>query len=474
MFLDDLKNCKNIYDIMALSYSYLLPYHNSKGNNCDFTYYKEINDVIAAYYESNNISSLIEEMIEIINRFYEINQFLFFNLTVQIDASAKFIYPKTGPRHQSYQHITALNTNSNKLKIFIFPKMRNTIINEMEKASRKLDKKGLRQRAKKQNNDSINYKLTNFVIYYDPEYCPSLSILTDSNIFSNRIQSRNALNIGIIPLTSEDIFTLFDVDESQRDTFSIKNAKTEKKELILNTFKKQLSYFKNKDVDIIIFPEMYLIDEIIDNIKDIVLTSLDTFYCDDKSIRLIIAGTHWKNQNNICYVIDNYGNIVYKQNKFEPYEYHGKLEDLNVSDYLIHILDIYNIGRLLTLVCKDISNEKLYNLFLDIRGDIVLHPAYSPSLDTVLEAEKYTRKSNCISVFANACASRADKKEIGFCSTPQRTGTSSSAKITKYGCLNDCAKNCQDCTSPRILSIEFNNFISNKQELSCKVSMDQN
>jgi predicted amidohydrolase len=474
MFTDDILACTNVYDIMAICYKKLCPYHNSKVNDYDSCKFNRLGDIIAVFYESNNFKKLkmqlVEEIYTMNNPFCDA---LYFFILSSIDANSKFSYPKIGSMYKIFKNIKALNANGLETRIYILPRMHDTIIDIMEKESSKADndkKGGLRKRSKKQKTDTINFKLNNYVIYSDEEYCPSLYVLTDSNNFANRIKDRKALNIGLVPLMHEDIFSLFNIDETNKDTFSITAVKSDKEALILEAFTTQLSYFKDKDVDIIILPEMYLTDDIISNFKKYIHESMEPLYCNDIAPKLIVAGTHWKNCNNTCYVIDNRGSIIYKQNKFEPYLYNDKLEDLKVKDFSVNILDVEYIGRLFTFICKDISNGKLHDLFLDTFGDVALYTAYSPSLDITYETKRFTSKCNCISVFSNACGSRDNKREIGFCSTPWRDGTESSAKISKYGCMLIDQNNCDQCKSACIFSIEYENIIHDGKYLGCNVS----
>ena len=469
--------CRNIYDIMAVCYSHLVPYHAHKGNDCPLQQYQAVYDIISAFTEEyglasvNNIKSLINSLNNIIdNKTCHFDDCFCYNMILAIDNAFKFTYPSALPKFEASINIHALNTNYDSTNIFIFPRMENGIIQKIEQESIKHDpqRKGFRSRKIKEPNDSINRNLSNYIICCGIEdYSPDLTILPAEKTLVDRIHKRHEIRIGIAPLTKYDIFSLFEIDDyTKKDTFSILSPKVEKEEELLRIFGDQLKSFSDKDVDIIVFPEMYLTDSIIENIETIIADSLGFA---DNNFKLIIAGTLWKNKCNKCFVYDNYGNLLYTQNKFEPFEYKGKLEDLKADDYLVHILDINGLGRISTLICRDIYNKSLHNMIATFKGDIILYPAYSPSLDVESEAVSHTNFSGCISVFSNACASRITSKDedIGFCTVPQRYKTNTSTYICRYGC--NSKRNCSGICKPIVLSILYENFEYDGDRLNCQV-----
>ena len=307
--------------------------------------------------------------------------------------------------------------------------------------------------------------MSNFLIFSDNIFSTELTILSDNDEFCNKIKMRQSLNVGFVPFYNDDILSLFDLDFSKRDTFSITAPKPNKRDLLLEIFKSQLLEFVDRDVDIIIFPEMYLTDDIVSNMQDIIL---DSFKNSSKNhLKLIITGTLWKENSNICYVYDNLGHKLFEQNKYESYPYNGKLENLQPKEYKIHMLDINGIGRIFTFICKDISNKSIHNIVNETRGDILCFPAYSPSLDVKHNAEAYITETNCILFFSNACAPRQGK-EIGFCATPQRVDTYSGAFFKYYRCNT---LNCKGKCTPKILTIHYTKFYQTKKYLRCKVNI---
>lgn len=475
-FINDIKNCKNIYDIMAISYLYLEPFSSNKATNVDYAHFKLLNDAINSFIDENldkricNINVLINDMNYIIFKHYNLSESLLYNIIHQID-DISYQYPFFTQGYKRYKKIKALNTNYELTKVYILPSMKEqTIIHEMEKSSKSKDNNGLRVRNKKKDTTSVNFGLKNFIIYKAINYYPNLTILSDNNEFFNRVMIREALTVGLVPLTNNDLFSLFDINLENNDTFSIIKPKEDKVSFLMDLFINQLSYFVDKDVDIIIFPEMYLIDEIKNDIKGIIRSSLKT-NMRTTNTTIIMCGTLWKNKTNICHVYDNFGNLIYEQNKYTPFLYCNKLEDLEPTNHDINFLDILGIGRIFTLICKDIMNNDLKQIITELDGDIILNSAYSPSLDVKSYSESYSTSNNTISIFSNACASINGSDIIGYCAIPRRYDNKSSTYIKNYKCnkkLKVCANNC----IPFILSIPYNDIKMNSTgTMNCAINI---
>lgn len=478
--IHELRKSENIYDIMAICYNKIVPYHYSKVANCEFTSYKRISNAIGAYIEEGEGSRNpdMENLINcicncIINREYKIDDCFFYNIIHQIDSTITYTYIKIGKYFNRYENVGTLNTNAKRVgNIYILPKIQNSLINELEKNSVLYEEshKGLRARSRKEDVSSINYVLHNYVIYQSDKYTPNLKILLDDSRFKNDIMARKSLRIGVIPFSQTPVEELF-IIKKQKDTFSIDGPKEGKEQYLYERFKSQLEIIANKHFDIIIFPEMYLTQQIVIDLKALIR---DTFKnansVSDKTTQIIIAGTLWSNMTNKCYIYDNFGNEIFVQNKFTPFEYNNKLEGLIPSNFNINILDIDGIGRIITLICKDITNSDLDLFIKEVRGDIICYPAYSPSLDVTRNTRGITESLNAISVFGNACAPRFKQDSIGYCAVPQRDGTFSSSYIKCYSCdLEECEFHC----NPKVLSIHFSKFTEEDGVLKCTIDVEQ-
>ena len=423
-----LRQCQNIYDILAVAYSKLVPYEYKKVANCDFTKFKRISNAVGMYIEQNenncvvDISNLIFTICQCIESGeYEINESFYYNLIHQIDSSITYKYSKIGKFFRRYEKVGILNSNGDKLNIYVLPKMQHTIIDELEANSEKYEKsktkttgrKGLRKRNRKENISSINSQLHHFVLYESNLYKPNLTILLDNHVFRNQINSKQVLKIGVIPFSKQTIEDLFQI-EYKRDTFSIVGVKAEHSRKIYDLFKQELEIISKEVLDIIIFPEMYLTDEIIKDLKTLIQSTYSHANNQEKT-QIIATGTCWKTNSNRCYVYDNFGNEIFVQNKFTPFDYNGKIEELCPTDHEINMLDIEGVGRIIVLICKDITNSKLKDFIGEVKGDILCYPAYSPSLEVITQSRSVSEDFNVISIFSNACAPRISRDTIGYC-----------------------------------------------------------
>ena len=91
-FINDIKNCKNLYDIMATSYLYLEPFSSNKATDIDYGNFRLLNDAIKSFIDENidkricNINLLINDMDYIICKHYnELSEALLYNIIHQID-----------------------------------------------------------------------------------------------------------------------------------------------------------------------------------------------------------------------------------------------------------------------------------------------------------------------------------------------------------------------------------------------------
>lgn len=494
----ELEQCKNIYDIMSWAYKQLIPYSPGKCNeSCE---YKNIDEAFGKFIEINNTigNSDIKDLIKTITKYINDNNeslklcspSFFYNIIQQVDRIPyKFPTIKLFKRFENKQKLNSLHYNN----IYIFPKIKNTIIDAMEAHSRKYEicnqcktsfncnncdldflsyndstkHFGLRTRKSNSDTSSINDSLENYLICYSENFTPNMYIFKDEQFIKN-IKDRESLNIAIMPLTNESIENLFDLEYNYK-SFEINNAKKDKVLFIQEIFETQLRKVATCDVDIIIFPEMYLTDELVNNMTEVITNAFSSMSFYD-STKLIVTGTQWKNQSNICYIYDSSGQLIYQQHKFTPFRLKGKLEHLESNNNYVNFLDIYELGRIFTLICKDIESLAIKGIFKDTLADICLYSAYSPSLNVIKHSEDLAKTYNMITVFANACAAiPTDKKyNIGYSAIPQRKNTYSSCYIEKYGCK------CTKCESlecePQILKIEFSNFMLNNNELNCKMT----
>lgn len=267
--------------------------------------------------------------------------------------------------------------------------------------------------------------------------------------FINMKNLSDDLNEGVINISfyptihlekENEIFKTLEHDEER--SFSIEYCyKTDK---YLNTFKGAI----NSKSDIVLFPECVCEKKALEQIQKL-LKSVSS----DIS-QLYVTGSTWNNNSNICYVYDENGNELVKQEKVVPYYYkktdeqssyliYEKLENKVIEITLLHIL---NYGIVGFPICSDLNSSRyIESIYCECGVDMLIFPCFSKS-DDIFSSLAMLSMNYWITVIA--CNGCLKAKKLAYVYIPYKKKT----KRTYIEYTENCKKigKCDVCKGLKI------------------------
>jgi len=404
----------------------------------------------------------------------KLKKYFYFSIINAIDQK-NYEYQSASTLFNGTKCFTKLNKKFTSISIF--PAMTKTLISTISKnieqfEKEKLGKKigGLRDRG--DDSNSINKKIVNYIILTEAElsgYEIKVHILQDINIFYEQIMKKKKLSIAMVPFCDENIRTILDIKETAT-TFWIDGYKNENHERIVERFKQTIKSVMTLNVDIIIFPEMFLSKSMIEYVEQEIKT-----HGLGRS-QVLVIGTKWEDLSNICYVYNQKGKKLFEQHKQSSFDFNGKSEDLKNSIKTLNLMDIPGIGRIAFGVCLDLENVQVTNIMITLKSDVLIFPAFSPSLNVKRSARNIAEVHNGITFFSNACGALCKEKDIklaidgqaiGFVTIPCKKDTQSSQYTLEYKVGEEC-KFCTQCEA-KIINIEYEKIIQDDKKIRCEI-----
>lgn len=239
---------------------------------------------------------------------------------------------------------------------------------------------------------------------------------------------------------------------------------------------------------IIIFPEFIMSGKMKDALQEYLRTVSST---DRNNLLLVLAGTcfHREGENifhNILHLFDANGleigscykfssfrldSVVTTQDDaFEQSEFFQCCELLSSPGKECTLVDIDGIGRILPLICRDVTDGTRLRLLSDaFDPDIILIPAWSRSVSTFRNQLEEQANTHLIgSLLCNCCNAVLDKNETstktGLLCLPHKTGSVMEAAFRFIERPSGCAAACRSrggCIVP--IAIDF----SQAQPVGC-------
>lgn len=214
--------------------------------------------------------------------------------------------------------------------------------------------------------------------------------------------------------------------------------------------------------NIVIFPEYVCCPEVQEAIGEYLK---ETYQKNPKKIEnllMVIAGSGWTNDdNNVAEVYSYSGKLLgrhYKYASFDKKKKNSKtdsieerwIEGLSSPGKESVIVEIPQIGIVMTAICRDISNwdysEKIARIF---RTDFLMVPAWSPSLYHAFLSQLKSitaANTNTCSVLCNCCAAQSDNhSEKGLIVTPYKKKSRVIGKHRKMLVRKLYVKKCNVC-----------------------------
>lgn len=466
---------------MAWAYEKLCPFDYSKVQDCRPEHNMEVFDLFARYYEDAegfpNIRNIYYQLVAMEHEITDnIEKTYFYYLIIMAIDSYEYKYDSLSSVFKCVRSMESLNINNNR--VLIYPKMQKTLIDEMSGSLEKYEKKVLKKKrgglrkTRDIDTNGINKTLSNYIIVERTDlkqYNVNIHMLQDGDLFAKQVLGKKHLDIIVFPFDDRNIEDIMDIEINEK-TFCLRGHKQESE--LSRRYMQLIERAVNSNADIVVFPEMYLSQNMIDN----VIKKLRHMRTERSMI--IIMGTLWENESNICFICDHRGKLIIKQHKQSPFDFKGKHEDLKNKEEILHFMDIDGIGRFAFGVCKDIDNDRILDIMKVVASNIYIFPAFSSSLNVKRTADGIATGYNGITIFANACAALCDEdshrvdlkeiKNVGFITIPCKYKNDSGVKDYYYSYERNC-NGCDACEGKRI-SINFDKIVNNNEMIYCDIS----
>lgn len=446
MLHEDVIQCKNIFDVIAVSYKYIKDNENNAFllYKSDATYSKTVDYIIKLYYEERNNTDAFSNFIKLIhNLLIREENIEAYCVAIIIHIDQKFIYEHHYTRFSKkiIEQIKALNTVISD-EIIIIPRLNNNFLN-IKAYNATLRKNKYYRR------NTIRSELKNFIILKKIElesYNPSVNIYNNGREFRLLAEQRG-INIGFVPLTKNSLLNI----NFKNDTFDVNGYKNNHEEAIMQKYYKAIDKAKEFNIDILIFPEMLLTKNIYESVKNYLNKSFS-------SLKFVFCGSIWENFSNKCYVISGNGEDILIQNKFTKFIFKNKYyENLkhNDNEMNIELLDIEGLGRIITTICIDYLDDSTMNRFMkEFACNFSIVPSYSESLSeferhSKLFADDYhgiTLVGNCCQLIFEKYKKQRDvsSENIGFVCIPAKNGHRQDSRLYYYSLDQNCIGNCEE------------------------------
>ena len=345
----------------------------------------------------------------------------------------------------------------------LLPRQKNTYISFFDEVLKKNDNISHRGLRKKEPYDHshINAELENFILLNQKDLMHKINIIefNEGNGevygFLERIRKKHTIKCVTIPLTNESYDKIFDLKKDST-YFWIDGIKANIQPKILKEYMHVIDYYKDKDIDFIIFPELFLSSEIQNKLSDYLINSDE-----ERNFQIYILGSKWEHFSNKAVLMTSEGEIVCEQYKNSPFELDGLTEKLDKGDNNIYVLDFQNCFRMNTFICKDIIDGNMISFVKRLESELLFAPSYSRSLNMKAEIEALAKNRHCTTIMSNSCSARykpnsiENNDAIGFVCQPKKNEKDEGDnKTNEYRICEEC-KACNYNCLGHLITIDF-------------------
>ncbi len=297
----------------------------------------------------------------------------------------------------------------------------------------------------KAKNSSYNLNnLLNHFYFIDTKEFYRKTGFDVSHIFMNDLLwktavERKTLRVGLTPLYDKARLSLA-YEEKERCVFQVESVSdlTVRKENALAVLERA----KEKEVDILCYPEMLGSPEILNALQE---------------------------RSNKAVVLDGTGEVLCVQDKQYPYSFlyndQEYEEDIEGSQKVC-LLHCNGIGRIAVAICKDaLIRDYVYQALNNLRVSLLIIPSFSTGFfdfETNLETCK---AYDCNVVWINACSAKKmlEKEELGMLGYVLKTGKLSTIKngfwpYWEKSCPKSKEETCGGCLYIQEMYMECHNF----------------
>lgn len=477
--IEQIDKIKNIYDLFALCLSYLMK--KNKETNINFPeleLIEKVEHVIDNYYI--NLDQLSARgALNILKR--KIKEFLMPETTIEkcysivksIDGREYTCDEGTMEKYEIIKY-TALNKQYTD-KIRILPILSNTFMKKADSKFKKTNKNTLFRKRYPVASSNLDREISNYILLDEDvilRYPITIHRINKNNPLYEQFGNKQKLNIAVVPFTKLSLEKILSIKYQSR-AFFIEKMKEDAENMLIDVVASTYERLRDKDIDILIYPEMLMTDNIMKEISE------------QKAAKIIANGSIWENRVNKTIVTDMSCNEILSYCKKEPFIYKDDETDKEYTESLdgnrnkgYNILEIEGFGRIGFCICKDLLQEGIKQFHRIMDTNLLIVPAYTGSMDLKKSAEGLSSEYNCIVVVANACSALykteecCKQKTVGFITIPAKKGTSRESVTLDYG-NSRCIGECQNSCIPKYINIDFDNICNIEDKLTFKVSIDQ-
>lgn len=479
MILKDVENLYTIYDLMAYSYLGIKNEVKKMAQKYNVVYDSHpLIEMIAGFGECNRCSIEENRWFNNIKKFLikhhgQINLEMYLNIIKAIDRECTYDYKyniqqsfgKTGVK------IKSLLSNYFDELVLLPQYMGDGNITGYFNDALQSKTKSRRRTNIKANPNSINYHLDNYIILSKDQYInePQLYYFDDKNNIKKLINKNNKISIAVVPLIQDNVNEVLNYN-FDLNAFNILGIKDKFRATLENKYLKILEDLITHNIDIAVFPEMLLDEDILNSIKDLLKRK------NKNNLKILFPGTIWRDCENYCPVLDFNGTEIFRQKKQTCFEFQNidkkYIENLNLIDKKIHILDINGLGRIFTHICADLLNAPLDLIRREFEANFIFVPAYTPSLEIERLAHQSAENIGSYSLISNSCSAingiqKGEFPHIGCICMPAKLGTSNTYETIKY-CIDSDCENCKFISCYYTFTIDFITLDSKQVDGSTK------
>ena len=266
-----------------------------------------------------------------------------------------------------------------------------------------------------------------FCYFYltDSEKISEISIhnyLLDENLIMKH--GKKTLNIGISPLLKDKVVEFSAPyprinEESGMVRYYFRVEEVQEEERLANVILQKILLAGERDIDILVFPEMLgtelIRERIIQQIREEKWKKIPP---------LIIFPSIWKktendghNTNKSCMLLMG-KEVIFEQDKRKRFHYekegHEVYEDIaREKNNVVNILHVEGIGRIIIVICYDYLQEENRKMIMEnLCPTLVCSPSFSTGSFpfAILKGEFFSRSCNW--VWCNTCSARNETPEV--------------------------------------------------------------
>ena len=479
-FLELCNKITSIEDLVILSYSFLYTEFSSTNvHKYNPNENRDIQEIISVFFErsSYDYDGAIIELTENISELGKRRKFNFndfYSIITSIDRHYKYVPKVSGMDFNTFNDYITLSESFEDYDIMLLPRPGKTFIDEFNKTLKEHEKNESKQKSGLRkclpyNNNNINAYLKNLLLINKNDVNSNQLVVHEyieskynKTLFINNILNRKSIKLVLVPVTKKCLDEIFDID-NDGSFFWIKGIKSSEEEKIVKLYITIIDKYRSADVDFIVFPELFLTENILNAVQNYLLES------ESERLQFFILGSMWEDYKNKTVVMTSDGEYICDQLKQIPFTFNNLEEKLINDNSIINILDFPNFARINIFICRDITDDKLMSIPKQIGTNLIIAPSYSSSLNMKGIAKNLASNYYCTTIMVNSCSAKFNdssvnnRRNLGFVCQPLKNGTESDNKVIEYKFDKKCNLCNYDCLGYTV-EIMFNELYNQNEK----------